>query len=92
MMDLHQTHTQYIHNLNIAPSSKPPLCDFIYVYCKDALTAVENQEELERSVRAYVLSIQQQQAPDNEIYEGLNKMCNEIGFPLKLYDDAILPF
>ena len=66
------------------PSSKPPLCDVIYVYCKAALPAVQNQEEVERSVLAYVLSMQQQQASDDEIYEGLNKMCNEIGCPLNL--------
>ena len=29
---------------------------------------------------------------DDEIYEGLIKMCNEIGCPLKFYKDAILPF
>ena len=40
--------------------SKPPLCDVIYIYCKVALPAVENQEEVERSVRAYVLLMQQQ--------------------------------
>ena len=51
------------------------------VYCKAALPAVENQEEVERSVRAYVLSMQQQQASNDEIYEGLVKMCNEIGSP-----------
>ena len=92
MMGLHHTHTQYIHNLNMAPSSKPPLCDYIYVYCKAALPAVENKEEVERSVRAYVLSMQQQQASDDEIYEGLNKICNEIGCLLKYYKDTILPF
>ena len=41
---------------------------------------------------AYVLSMQQQQAPDDEIYEAINKMCNEIGCPLKFYEDTILPF
>ena len=92
MMDLHHTHTQYIHHLNIAPSSKPLLCDVIYVYSKAALLAVENQEEVERSVHAYALSMHQQQASDDEIYEGLNKMCNEIGCPLQSYEDAILPF
>ena len=45
-----------------------------------------------RPVRAYVLSMQQQQASDDEIYEGMNKMCNEIGCPLKFYEDTILPF
>ena len=43
-------------------------------------------------MRAYVLSMQQQQASDDEIYEGMNKMCNEIGCPLKFYKDTILPF
>ena len=76
MMDLHYTHTHYIHNLNMAPSSKPSLCDVIYVYYKVALPEVENQEEVERSVCAYVLSMQQQQAFDDEIYEGLNKSFN----------------
>ena len=36
--------------------------------------------------------MQQQQASDDEIYEGMNKMCNEIGCPLKFYEDTILPF
>ena len=76
----------------MTPSSKPPLCDVIYVYCKSALPAVKNQEEAERSVHAYVLSMQQQQASDDEIYEGMNKICNEIGFSLKFYEDTILPF
>ena len=76
----------------MASSSKPPLCDIIYVYCKAELPAVENKEEVEISVRAYVLSMQQQQAPDNEIYEVLNKMRNDISCPLKFYEDAILPF
>ena len=40
----------------------------------------------------YVLSMQQQQVSDDEIYEGMNKMCNEIGCPLKFYEDTILPF
>ena len=40
------------------------LCDVIYIYCKVALPAVENQEEVERPVRAYVLILQQQQASD----------------------------
>ena len=52
MMELHRTHIHYIHNLNMAPSSKPPLCDVIYVYCNDTFQAVENQEEVERSVHA----------------------------------------
>ena len=64
------SYTHYRHNLDMSPSSKPPLCDVIYIYCKVALPAVENQEEVERSVRAYVLSMQQQQASDDEIYEG----------------------
>ena len=59
MMDLHHTHTQYIHNLISSPSSKPPLCDVIYVYCEAALPVVKDQEEVERSVHAYVLSMQQ---------------------------------
>ena len=92
MMDLHHTHTHYMHNLNMLPYSKPPLCDVIYIYCKAALPVVKNQEGVERSVRAYVLSMQQQQASDDEIYEGLNNMCNEIGCPLKFYKDTMLPF
>ena len=63
------SYNQYIHNLNMEPSSKPPLYDVIYIYCKGALPSVENQEEVERSVRAYVLLMQQQQASDDEIYE-----------------------
>ena len=62
------SYTQYIHNLNMAPSYKPPLCDVIYIYCKVVLPAVENQEEVERSVRAYVMLMQQQQTSDDEIY------------------------
>ena len=62
--------TQYVQNLSMATSSKPPLCDVIYIYCKVALPAVKNQKEVERSVRAYVLLMQQQQASDDEIYEG----------------------
>ena len=61
MMDLHHTHNQYIHNLNMKPYSKPPLCDVIYVYFKDVLPSVENQEEVEISVCARVLSMKQQQ-------------------------------
>ena len=76
----------------MAPSSKPLLCDVIYVYCKVALPVVENPEEVERSVRAYVMSMQQQQAFDDEIYEGLNKSCNYIGCPLNFYEDTITPF
>ena len=41
---------------------------------------------------AYVVSMQQQQVSDDEIYEGMNKMYNEIGCPLKFYEDTILPF
>ena len=41
---------------------------------------------------AYVLSMQQQQASDDEIYDSMNKMCNDIGCPLKNYEDKILPF
>ena len=76
----------------MAPYSKPPLCGVIYVYCKAALPTVKNKEEVERSVRACVLSIQQQQASGDEIYEGLNKICNDIVCPLKFYKYAILPF
>ena len=54
----------------MAPSSKPYLCDVIYIYCKVVLPSVKNQEEVERSVRAYALWMQQQQASDDEIYEG----------------------
>ena len=43
-------------------------------------------------MRAYVLSMQQQQAYDDEIYEVLNKMCNYISFYLNFYDDTILHF
>ena len=75
-MYLHHTHTQYKHNLNMAPSSKPPLCVVIYVYYMVALPEVKNQEEVERSVCAYVLSMQQQQTFNDEIYEGLNKILN----------------
>ena len=39
-----------------------------------------------------MLSMQQQQASDDEIYEGLNNMCNQIGCPLKFYKYTILPF
>ena len=93
MMDLHHTHTQYINNLNMATSSKPPLCGVIYVYCKSALPAVKNQEEVERSVRAYALMMQQQQqAYADGIVELVNKMCNQIGCSLKFYDNKILVF
>ena len=64
------SYTQFIHNLNMTPSSKPPLCDVIYIYCKVALPSVENQEEVERSVLDNVLLTQKQQAPDDEIYKG----------------------
>ena len=76
----------------MAHYSKPPLCDVIYVYCKAKLPEVENKEEVDISVCAYVLSMQQQQASRDEIYEGLNKMCNDIGCPLRFYEDAILIF
>ena len=76
----------------MSPSSIPTLCDFFYVYFKVALPAVENQEEVERSVNAYVLSMQQQQASDDEIYEVLITMCHDIGCPLKFYEGTILPF
>ena len=49
-------------------------------------------EEVEILVRVYLLSMQQQQVSDDEIYEGMNKMCNDIGYPLKFYEDTILPF
>ena len=52
------------------PSSKPSLCDVIYIYCKVALPEVKNQEKVERSVHSYVLLMQQQQTFDDEIYEG----------------------
>ena len=51
------SYTQNIHNLNMATSSKPLLCDVMCLYCKVALPAVKNPEEVEISVRAYVLSI-----------------------------------
>ena len=63
------SYTQYINNLKMAPYSKPPLCDVIYIYCKVALPAVKNQEEVEISVRSYVILMQQQKASDDEIYE-----------------------
>ena len=37
---------------------------------------------------AYMLSMQQQQAFNYEIYQGLNKSCNYIGCPLNFYEDA----
>ena len=43
-------------------------------------------------MRDYVLSMEKQQASDEKIYEGMNKMCNEIGCPLKFYEDTILTF
>ena len=76
----------------MATSYKPNLCDVIYVYCKVALPLVRNQEEVERSVRFYVLSMKQQQASDDAIYECLNNMWNDIERPLKFYEDTILPF
>ena len=66
-------------------SSKTPVCGVIYVYCNAELPAVKNQEEVERSVRAYVTSMQQQLASDDEIYAGVNNIYNEIGYPLKIY-------
>ena len=36
--------------------------------------------------------MQQQQASDDEIYEGMKKMCNDIGCPLKFYENTILHF
>ena len=36
--------------------------------------------------------MQQHQTSDDEIYEGTNKMHNEIGCPLKLHKDTILRF
>ena len=38
------------------------------------------------------MPMQQQQASDDEIYEGMDKMCNEIVCPLKFYEDTIIPF
>ena len=76
----------------MATSSKPPLCNVIYIYFKVTLSSVKNQEEVERSVCSYVLSMQRQQASDDEIYERLNNMCNDIGCHLKIYEDTILPF
>ena len=47
----------------------------------------------ERSVvRAYVLSMQRREAYDDEMYESINEMCDEIGCPLNFYEDTILPF
>ena len=43
-------------------------------------------------MHGYMLSMKQQQASDDEIYKGLNKMCNDIGYTLKFYEDTILPF
>ena len=43
-------------------------------------------------MRAYVLLMQQQQALDDEIYEVLNTMCNEIGCPLNFCEDKKVPF
>ena len=43
-------------------------------------------------MRVYMLSMKQQPASDDEIHEGINNMCNDIGFPLKFYNDTILPF
>ena len=76
-----------MHNLSMSYSSKRPLCDVIYIYSKVVLPEVKNQEEVEISLRAYVLLIQQQQAPDDEIYEGLKNMCNAIGCTLNIYED-----
>ena len=75
----------------MAPSSETPFCDVIYVYYKVEIEAVKNQEEVYRLVRNYVLLMQQQQA-FNEIYEGLEKMYNDIVCSLNVYDDAITPF
>ena len=54
----------------MSPSSKPSFCAVIYTYYKVALPEVENQEELERSVRSYMLFLQQQKSSDDDIYEG----------------------
>ena len=67
----------------MVPSSKTPLCDVIYVYCKALLPAAKNKGEIDRSLHAYGMSTKQKQAPDDEIYEGLNTMCNDIGCTLK---------
>ena len=32
----------------MVPSSQPLVCDVIYIYCKVALPAIENTEEVER--------------------------------------------
>ena len=64
------SYNQYIHNLNMTPSSKTLLCDVTYIYCKVTLPSVENQEEVEIWVCAYVLLMQQQQLYNDEIYEG----------------------
>ena len=63
-----ESYTQYINNLNMAPYYKPLVFDVIYLYCKVALSEVEKPEELESLVCDYVLSMQQQQASDDEIY------------------------
>ena len=39
-----------------------------------------------------MLTIQKQQSSYDEIYENMNKMCNEIGCRLKFYKDTILHF
>ena len=36
--------------------------------------------------------MKQQQASDDEIYEGLNTICNDIVYPLNFYEDTIPPF
>ena len=36
--------------------------------------------------------MKQQQASDDEIYEGLDTICNDIVCPLKFYEDTILYF
>ena len=69
MMDL--DHTPSIQFFFKLPSSKKPLYDVICIFGKVALPSVENQEEVGRSVRVYMLLLQQQEEASNgETYEG----------------------
>ena len=61
------SYAQYTRKLNLSSSSKPPLCDVIYIYSMIALPAVKNLEEVDISVRDYMLLMQQQKAYDDEI-------------------------
>ena len=36
--------------------------------------------------------MQRREAYDDEMYESINEMCDEIGCPLNFYEDTILPF